>query len=126
MKCRTVTLRALQDLMVFCPSRAQEAAALAIRYPKEPVVIQAEAKALMRNIILSGDIGMLPPERLKDLAIWINMPNTTIAEQNRSIIQVRADPGDKIMIKELADAYTDGNMSKLIINALRQTAGVDI
>jgi hypothetical protein len=112
--------------MVFCPSRAQEAAALAIRYPKEPVVIQAEAKALMRNIILSGDIGMLPPERLKDLAIWINMPNTTIAEQNRSIIQVRADPGDKIMIKELADAYTDGNMSKLIINALRQTAGVDI
>lgn len=124
-RCQTVTLRALQDIMTFCPDHAHAAAQLAVRYPKEPAVVQTEAKDLMRTIIATGNIGLLPPERLRDLALWINMPNTTIIDQNRLIIQVRAEPGDKVMIQELADAYTDGNKSKLIINALRQIAGVD-
>lgn len=125
MTCRTVTLRALQDMMTFCAHHAHEAAALAIEYAKQPVEVQIKAKELMRNIISEGDIGTMPPERLRELALWINMPPTTIPDQNRVVLQIRCNPGEKVMIQELADALTDGNKSKLIMLALMQFAGVE-
>ena len=126
MKSTLVTLRVLQELMTFCPSHAYDAAKLAILFETEPLTAQLKTKDLVKRVIATGDIGTMPPERIKDLAIWVNVKPTEYIDQNRSGLQIRITPAVKVMLQELADAYTEGNKSKLIMNALRHMAGIEI
>ena len=126
MKSTTVTLTALQDIMTFCPRHAAAAATLALLYEEDPLKSQLQTKDLVREVITAGDIGTMPPERLQDLAIWASIKPTAITDQNRYVVQMRLTPAEKAMVQELADAYTDGNMTKILLLALRKYAGIEI
>lgn len=126
MKTTTITLRALQDIMTFCPDAAGEAAAAYILFQTDPGAAQRQAKDLAVRIISSGAVGTMPPERIKDIAIWAAQGPTIVTDSARTVLQVRLTPSEKAMVQELADAYTDGNMSKVIMTALKSLAGIDI
>lgn len=125
MRTNTITLTALQDIMTHCPSYAQQAASLVLLFDKEPAAAQLQAKDLVKQVIASGDVGLLPVERIRDLAIWATLPPTAVKDPTRSVWQMRVNPADRILLQELADAQTDGNVSKLIRQALKAYAGID-
>lgn len=125
MRTTTITLSALQDIMTHCPQHAQRAASLALLFDQEPVSAQLQAKDLIKDVMASGDVGLLPVERIRDMAIWATLPPTKIRNSERTVVQMSIMPGDKMMLQELADAQTDGNMSKLIRQALKAYAGIE-
>lgn len=125
MKTTTVTLVALQDIMTHCPAYAQRAAELALLFDTDPIDAQVQAKDLVKQVIASGDVGLIPVDRIRDLAIWATLPPTTIKDQIRTVLQIRIKPADKILLQELADAQTDGNMAKLFRLALKAYAGIE-
>jgi len=125
MQTSTITLTALQDVMLHCPSYAKDAASLALLYDQDPADAQKQAKDLVRRVMASGDVGMIPVERIRDLAIWATLPPTKDRNPDRAVVQIRIKPGDNMLLQELADAQTDGNVSKLIRLALKAYAGID-
>lgn len=125
MQTTTVTLTALQDIMTNCPSYAQQAASLALLFDQEPAAAQLQAKDLVKQVMASGDVGMIPVERIRDLAIWATLPPTKDRSPERSVVQLRIKPADKLLLQELADAQTAGNISKLIKLALKAYAGIE-
>ncbi len=125
MQTSTITLTALQDIMTNCPSYAKDAASLALLYDQDPADAQKQAKDLVRRVMASGDVGMIPVERIRDLAIWATLPPTKDRNPDRAVVQIRIKPGDNMLLQELADAQTDGNLSKLIRLALKAYAGIE-
>lgn len=125
MQTSMITLTALQDIMLHCPKYAQQAASLALLFDKEPADAQRQAKDLVKQVMGSGDVGMIPVDRIRDLAIWATLPPTEIRNSERTVVQMSILPADKMMLQELADAQTDGNMSKLIRQALKAYAGIE-
>lgn len=125
MQTSTITLTALQDIMMNCPRNAKDAAAIALLYDQDPSDAQKQAKDLVRRVMASGDVGGIPAERIRDLAIWATLPPTKDRTLGRSVVQMRITPADKMMLQELADAQTDGNLSKLIRLALKAYAGIE-
>lgn len=125
MQTSTITLTALQDIMLHCPSHAKDAASLALLYDQDPADAQRQAKDLVRRVMASGDVGMIPIERIRDLAIWATLPPTKDRNPDRAVVQIRIKPGDNMLLQELADAQTDGNVSKLIRQALKAYAGIE-
>jgi hypothetical protein len=125
MQTSTITLTALQDIMQNCPRSAKDAAAIALLYDQDPADAQKQAKDLVRRVMASGDVGGIPAERIRGLAIWATLPPTKDRTLGRSVVQMRITPADKMMLQELADAQTDGNLSKLIRQALKAYAGIE-
>jgi hypothetical protein len=57
--------------------------------------------------------------------IWATLPPTKDRNPDRAVVQIRIKPGDNMLLQELADAQTDGNVSKLIRQALKAYAGIE-
>lgn len=126
MKATTTTYAALQDIMTYCGAFATEAAALLVKCQDQPHEAQLQAKALIKRVIASGNIGMLPPERLHDLAIWAARKPTEVKLGSRCVTQIKLCPGDKLLLQELADMHTGGNQSAMLLLGLKSFAGVNL
>lgn len=119
-----VTLSALNAIMLYCGDHAVEAAALIVTWQDDPSGTQNRAKALAKKVIASGDIGAMPVEILRGIAIWAARPNVVVTDSKRTVMQLRLNAGEKSLLQELADAVTDGNMSALIMTAVKEYAGL--
>ena len=120
-----VTLSALNAIMTHCPNHAAEAAALIVTWQQDPGATQKQAKALARRVIASGDVGLMPVDTLRSIAIWAARPDVIVTDSKRTVMQLRVNAGEKALMQELADAVADGNMSALVTMAVKAYAGID-
>lgn len=120
-----VTLTALDAIMTHCSNHAAEAAALVVKWQEDPTTTQKQAKDLARRVIASGDIGVMPVETLRGIAIWAARPDVIVTDSKRTVMQLRVNAGEKALMQELADAVADGNMSALVTMAVKAYAGID-
>lgn len=120
-----VTLIALDAIMTHCSNYAAEAAALVVAWQQDPATTQQRAKALAKRIIAAGDIGSLPVDTLRNIAVWAARPNVVVTDSKRTVMQLRLNAGEKALVQELADAVADGNMSALVMMAVKAYAGID-
>ena len=81
-----VTLSALNAIMTYCGHHAVEAAALIVAYQQDPINAQVKAKDLARRVIAAGDIGSMPVDMIRGMALWATMPSTvvTVTSQPRA------------------------------------------
>lgn len=120
-----VTLSALNAIMTYCGSHAVEAASLIVAYQDNPINAQVKAKDLAKRVIAAGDIGSMPVDMIRGIALWATMPSTVVTESNRTVLHCRLSAGEKALLQELADSDTEGNMSALIMKAAKAYAGID-
>lgn len=119
------TLSALNAIMTYCGSHANEAASLVIAYQQDPVEAQKQAKDLAKRVIAAGDIGSMPVDTIRGLALWAATPIVTVADSSRTVLHCRVSAGEKILLQELADGETEGNITALIMKAIKAYIGID-
>ena len=119
-----VTLNALNAIALYCGDHAIEAATLIVAWQKDPAGTQKQAKALARKVIAAGDIGSMPVEILQGIALWVTRPDVVVTDSKRTVMQLRLNTGEKALLQELAAAVTDGNMSAMVMEAVKEYAGL--